>query len=46
MAGSVLGFTFIRVLAYGSATKHFDRERGRALLWGSFHFFSVGSRSG
>jgi hypothetical protein len=42
MADSVLGFAFIGVLAFGSVTKRFDRERGRALLWESFHFFSVG----
>ena len=36
MAGAVLGF------AFGGLTKRFDRERGQALLWGSFHFFSVG----
>ena len=42
MAGSVLGFAFVGVLAFGGLTKHFDRERGQALLWGSFHFFSVG----
>jgi hypothetical protein len=42
MAGAVLGFAFVGVLAFGGLTKHFDRERGQALLWGSFHFFSVG----
>ena len=36
------GFAFVGVLAFGGLTKHFDRERGQALLWGSFHFFSVG----
>jgi hypothetical protein len=42
MAGAVLGFAFVSVLAFGGLTKRFDRERGQALLWGSFHFFSVG----
>jgi len=42
MAGAVLGFAFVSVLAFGGLTKHFDREQGLALLWGSFHFFSVG----
>ena len=36
MAGAVLSF------AFGGLTKHFDRERGQALLYGSFHLFSVG----
>lgn len=42
MAGAVLGFAFVSVLAFGGLTKHVDREQGQALLWGSFHFFSVG----
>jgi hypothetical protein len=42
MAGAVLGFAFVGVLAFGDLTKRFDRERGLALLWGSFHFFSMG----
>jgi hypothetical protein len=42
MAGAVMGFAFVGVLAFGGLTKHFDRERGQALIWGSFHFFSVG----
>lgn len=42
MAGAVLGFAFIAALAFGDVTKHFDQEQGRSLLWGSFHFFSVG----
>ncbi len=42
MAGAVLGFAFVGVLAFGGLTKHVDREQGQALLWGSFHFFSVG----
>jgi hypothetical protein len=42
MTGAVMGFAFVGVLAFGGLTKRFDRERGQALLWGSFHFFSVG----
>jgi hypothetical protein len=42
MAGVVFGFAFVGVLAFGGLTKHFNRERVQALLWGSFHFFSVG----
>lgn len=42
MGGAVLGFAVVGTLAFGGVTKHFDRERGQALLWGSFHFFSVG----
>ena len=42
MAGAVLGFAFVSVLAFGSVTRRFDQERGQTLLWGSFHFFSVG----
>jgi len=42
MGGAALGFALVGTLAFGGVTKHFDRERGQALLWGSFHFFSVG----
>ena len=43
MAGAVLGFAFVGSLAFGGMVKHFDRDRGESLLiWGSFHFFSVG----
>ena len=42
MTGAVLGFAFVGALAFGGLTRHYDQERGRALLWGSFHFFSVG----
>jgi MFS family permease len=42
MAGAAAGFAFVGTLAFGGVTKHFDRERGQALPWGSFHFFSVG----
>lgn len=43
MVGAVLGFAFVGTLAFGGVTKHFDREQGEApLIWGSFHFFSVG----
>ena len=42
MAGAVLGFAFVGVLAFGGVTTRYDQERGQALLWGSFHFLSVG----
>ncbi len=42
MAGSVLGFAFVGVLAFGGAGKHYSQERGQAILWGSFHFLSIG----
>jgi hypothetical protein len=42
MGGAVLGFAVVGALAFGGVTKHFDREQSQALLWGSFHFFSVG----
>src|SRR5436190_22030108 len=43
MVGAVLGFAFVGTLAFGSVAKHFDRDRGETpLIWGSFHFFSVG----
>ena len=32
MAGAVGSFAFVGTLAFGSMTKHFDRERGQALL--------------
>ncbi len=43
MVGAVLGFAFVGVLAFGGVAKHFDRDEGDTpLIWGSFHFFSVG----
>jgi hypothetical protein len=42
MAVSVLGFAYVGVLAFGGVGKHYSQERGQALLWGSFHFFSIG----
>ena len=43
MAGAVLGFAFVGALAFGGVTKHFDEDHSEAsLMWGSFHFFSVG----
>jgi hypothetical protein len=41
MAGALLYFAFVDVLAFGGLTKHLDRERDQAMLLGSFHFFSV-----
>jgi hypothetical protein len=43
MVGAVLGFAFVGVLAFGSVARRFDRGHGAPpLVWGSFHFFSVG----
>jgi hypothetical protein len=43
MVGAVVGFALVGVLAFGGMTKHFDREPSEGnLIWGSFHFFSVG----
>ena len=43
MVGAVLGFAFVGALAFGGITKHLDQDHGAApLIWGSFHFFSVG----
>jgi len=41
MAGALLYFAFVDVLAFGGLTKHLDRERDQAMLLGSFHFFSA-----
>ena len=47
MAGAVLGFAFVGALAYRGVTGRFDRDHGEAsLLWGSYHFFSVGAAIG
>jgi hypothetical protein len=35
MAGDVVGFALVSVLAFGGLTKHFDRKRRQALLWGA-----------
>ncbi len=43
MVGAVLGFAFVGALAFGGVAKHFDQdEDDTPLVWGSFHFFSVG----
>ena len=43
MVGAVVGFALVGVIAFGGVTRHFDRDHGEApLIWGSFHFFSVG----
>lgn len=42
MAGAVLGFAFVGMLAFGGVTRSFANEPRHAVLWGSFHFFSVG----
>ncbi len=47
MAGAVLGFALVGALAFGGITKHFDQDHGDApLIWGSFHFFSIGAAIG
>jgi len=47
MAGAVLGFAFVGALAFVGVTGRFDRDHGEAsLLWGSFHFVSVGAAIG
>lgn len=47
MFGAVLGFAVVGALAFGGVSKHFDQESGEArLIWGSFHFFSVGCAIG
>ncbi len=47
MVGAVLGFAFVGVLAFGGIERHFDQDRGDTpLIWGSFHFFSVGTAIG
>ncbi len=43
MVGAVLGFALVGALAFGGIQRHFDQESREApLIWGSFHFFSVG----
>ena len=43
MAGTVLGFAFVGALAFGGITRHFEEGSHKSsLIWGSFHFFSVG----
>jgi hypothetical protein len=43
MFGAILGFAFVGTLAFGGVTRHFDRDHDETpLVWGSFHFFSVG----
>lgn len=46
MAGAVLGFALVGVLAFGSVRQTMAHETRRAALWGSFHFLSVGSAIG
>jgi len=42
MAGGVLSFAFVGVLAFGGVVNNYSQERSQALLWGSFHFLSIG----
>ena len=47
MVGAVSGFAVVGAVAFGGVGKHFDQESGEArLIWGSFHFFSVGCAIG
>ncbi len=47
LAGAVVGFGLIGILAFGGLEKHFDEDHGDApLVWGSFHLFSVGLAMG
>jgi hypothetical protein len=47
IAGAVLGFGLVGVLAFGGVAKHFDQDHGDPpLVWGSFHLFSVGLAMG
>ena len=47
MVGAVSGFAAVGAVAFGGVGKHFDQESGEArLIWGSFHFFSVGCAIG
>ena len=44
MFGAVLGFAAVGAAAFGGIRRHFDAGPGEArLIWGSFHFFSVGA---
>ena len=43
MVGAVLGFALVVVVAFGGFTRHFDTSHNDTpVIWGSFHFFSVG----
>ncbi|MBV9453513.1 MAG: hypothetical protein JOZ19_05255 [Rubrobacter sp.] len=43
MLGAILGFAFVGALAFGGVTSRFDRDHGETpVVWGSFHFLSVG----
>ncbi len=43
VVGAVLGFAFAGLVAFGGLTRHFDpTHHDTPVIWGSFHFFSVG----
>lgn len=47
MFGAVTGFALVGAVAFGGVRRHFGQEPGEArLIWGSFHFFSVGCAIG
>ncbi len=46
IGGAVLAFALVGALAFGGVTKRFESGSDRGKLWGSFHLFSGGLRSG
>lgn len=42
LAGAVLAFAVVGVLAFGGVTTEFGGGSGHVQLWGSFHFLSAG----
>jgi hypothetical protein len=42
LAGAVVAFVVVGVLAYGGVTAEFGGGSNRVELWGGFHFLSVG----
>ena len=46
MLGAVVAFAFVGAAAFGGMGTRFAHAPREAALWGSFHFFSVGSAIG
>ncbi len=43
VVGAVLAFALVVLVAFGGLTQHFDPSHNDTpVIWGSFHFFSVG----
>jgi hypothetical protein len=42
LAGAVVAFAVVGLLAFGGVTAEFGGGSGRVELWGGFHFLSVG----